>query len=146
MSTTYILVRCSCGTATGAILGRRTSCSRCGSRDSLSTESTFNSPSKLAEAVMLANTPRELRSEMINRINSRKKNQNNQLETSDGGKILGILRRAMKNDGFIERIDVDREAIKSGFNEHEISSILSKAEAEGILIRAGKDVWKLIEP
>ncbi len=95
---------------------------------------------------MLANTPRELRSEMINRINSRKKNQNNQLETSDGGKILGILRRAMKNDGFIERIDVDREAIKSGFNEHEISSILSKAEAEGILIRAGKDVWKLIEP
>ena len=53
-------------------------------------ESTFNSPSKLAEAVMLANTPRELRSEMVNRINSSHKNQNNQLEKSDGGKVLGI--------------------------------------------------------
>ncbi|MGB0628111.1 MAG: hypothetical protein ACPGN8_02375 [Candidatus Thalassarchaeaceae archaeon] len=146
MSTTYILVRCSCGTATGAILGRRASCSRCGSRDTLSTESTFNSPSKLAEAVMLANTPRELRSEMVNRINSSYKNQNNQLEKSDGGKVLGILRKAMKNDGSIERMDVDEQAIKEGFDEPEISTILSKAEAEGILVRAGKDVWKLIEP
>ncbi|MFL2954725.1 MAG: hypothetical protein ACJZ56_04710 [Candidatus Thalassarchaeaceae archaeon] len=146
MSTTYILVRCSCGTATGAILGRRASCSRCGSRDTLSTESTFNSPSKLAEAVMLANTPRELRSEMIDRINSSFKNQNAQLEKSDGGKVLGILRKAIKNDGLIERSDVYEQAIKGGFDESEISTILSKAEAEGILVRAGKDIWKLIEP
>ena len=95
---------------------------------------------------MLANTPRELRSEMVNRINSSHKNQNNQLEKSDGGKVLGILRKAMKNDGFIERMDVDEQAIKEGFDEPEISTILSKAEAEGILVRAGKDVWKLIEP
>lgn len=95
---------------------------------------------------MLANTPRELRSEMVNRINSSYKNQNNQLEKSDGGKVLGILRKAMKNDGSIERMDVDEQAIKEGFDEPEISTILSKAEAEGILVRAGKDVWKLIEP
>ena len=95
---------------------------------------------------MLANTPRELRSEMVNRINSSPKNQNNQLEKSDGGKVLGILRKAMKNDGSIERMDVDEQAIKEGFDEPEISTILSKAEAEGILVRAGKDVWKLIEP
>ena len=95
---------------------------------------------------MLANTPRELRSEMVNRINSSYKNQNNQLEKSDGGKVLGILRKAMKNDGSIERMDVNEQAIKEGFDEPEISTILSKAEAEGILVRAGKDVWKLIEP
>ena len=146
MPTTYILVRCSCGTATGAILGRRVSCSRCGSRDSLSTESTFNSPTKLADAVMLANTPSELRSELIKRINSRYKNHKNHLEKSDGGKVLGILRKAMKNDGSIERGDVGEQAIREGFDEHEINSVLSKAEAEGILVRIGKDVWKLIEP
>ena len=95
---------------------------------------------------MLANTPRELRSEMVNRINSSYKNQNNQLEKSDGGKVLGILKKAMKNDGSIERMDVDEQAIKEGFDEPEISTILSKAEAEGVLVRAGKDVWKLIEP
>ena len=95
---------------------------------------------------MLANTPRELRSGMENRITSSHKNQNNQLEKSDGGKVLRILRKAMKNDGSIERMDVDEQAIKEGFDEPEISTILSKAEAEGILVRAGKDVWKLIEP
>ena len=68
------------------------------------------------------------------------------MEKSDGGKVLGILRKAMKNDGSIERMDVDEQAIKEGFDEPEISTILSKAEAEGILVRAGKDVWKLIEP
>ena len=96
--------------------------------------------------VMLANTPRELRSEMIDRINSSFKNQNAQLEKSDGGKVLGILRKAIKNDGLIERSDVYEQAIKGGFDESEISTILSKAEAEGILVRAGKDIWKLIEP
>lgn len=60
--------------------------------------------------------------------------------------MLGILRKAMKNDGSIERMDVDEQAIKEGFDEPEISTILSKAEAEGILVRVGKDVWKLIEP
>ena len=95
---------------------------------------------------MLANTPGELRSEMINRINSRYKNQKNHLEKSDGGKVLGILRKAMKNDGSIERKDVSEQAIKEGFDEPEINTVLSKAEAEGILVRVGKDVWKLIEP
>lgn len=95
---------------------------------------------------MLANTPRELRSEMIDRINSSFKNQNAQLEKSDGGKVLWILRKAIKNDGLIERSDVYEQAIKGGFDESEISTILSKAEAEGILVRAGKDIWKLIEP
>ena len=95
---------------------------------------------------MLANTPSELRSEMINRINSSYKNQKNQLEKSDGGKVLGILRKAMKNDGSIERRDVGEQAIKEGFDEPEINTVLSKAEAEGILVRVGKDVWKLIEP
>ena len=37
----------------------------------------------------------------------------------------------MKNDGSIERMDVDEQAIKEGFDEPEISTILSKAEAEG---------------
>ena len=95
---------------------------------------------------MLANTPSELRSEMINRINSSYKNQINHLEKSDGGKVLGILRKAMKNDGSIERRDVSEQAIKEGFDEPEINTVLSKAEAEGILVRVGKDVWKLIEP
>ncbi len=95
---------------------------------------------------MLANTPSELRSEMINRINSSYKNQKNHLEKSDGGKVLGILRKAMKNDGSIERRDVGEQAIKEGFDEPEINTVLSKAEAEGILVRVGKDVWKLIEP
>jgi len=95
---------------------------------------------------MLANTPSELRNEMINRINLSHKNQNNQLEKSDGGKALEILRKAMNNDGSIERRDVDEKGIEEGFDESEINTILSKAEAEGILVRAGKDVWKLIEP
>ena len=68
------------------------------------------------------------------------------MEKSDGGKVLGILRKAMKNDGSIERGDVGEQAIREGFDEHEINSVLSKAEAEGILVRIGKDVWKLIEP
>ena len=52
----------------------------------------------------------------------------------------------MKNDGSIERKDVSEQAIKEGFDEPEINTVLSKAEAEGILVRVGKDVWKLIEP
>jgi hypothetical protein len=52
----------------------------------------------------------------------------------------------MKKDGSIERRDVGQQAIKEGIDEPEISTILTKAEAEGILVRAGKDVWKLIEP
>ena len=36
----------------------------------------------------------------------------------------------MKNDGSIERMDVDEQAIKEGFDEPEISTILSKAEAD----------------
>ena len=95
---------------------------------------------------MLANTPSELKSEMINRINSKYKKQKNQFEKSDGGKALEILRKAMKKDGSIERRDVGQQAIKEGIDEPEISTILTKAEAEGILVRAGKDVWKLIEP
>lgn len=95
---------------------------------------------------MLANTPVELRSEMVDRINSSHKNQINQSETSDGGKVLEILRKAMKNDGHIERRDVDEKGIEAGFDESVMSTILSKAEAEGVLVRTGKDVWKLIEP
>ena len=95
---------------------------------------------------MLANTPSELRNEMINRIKLSHKNQNNQLEKSDGGKALEILRKAMNNDGSIERRDLDEKGTEEGFDESEINTILSKAEAEGILVRAGKDVWKLIEP
>ena len=95
---------------------------------------------------MLANTPVELRSEMMDRINSSHKNQINQSETSDGGKVLEILRKAMKDDGHIVRRDVDERGSEAGFDESEMSAILSKAEAEGVLVRAGKDVWKLIEP
>tara|TARA_B100000900_G_C20173956_1_gene551041 strand:- start:86 stop:373 length:288 start_codon:yes stop_codon:yes gene_type:complete len=95
---------------------------------------------------MLANTPSELRSEMINRINLSHKKKNNQFEKSDGGKILEILKKAMKNDGTIDRGDVHEKGIEEGFDESEIHTILSEAEAEGILVRAGKDVWKLIEP
>jgi hypothetical protein len=100
----------------------------------------------LAEAVMLANTPVELRSEMMDRINSSHKNQINQSETSDGGKVLEILRKAMKNDGHIERRGINEKGSEAGFDESEMSTILSKAEAEGVLVRTAKDVWKLIEP
>ena len=144
MATTFILVRCSCGTATGAILGKKATCSRCGSRDTLSTESTFNSPSKLAEAVILANTPVELRNEMLNRIKSTQKNQDEKMDKSDGGKALEIFRKAEKIDGSIERTDVYSYGLEDGYDESEINTILSQAETEGILVRTGKDVWKLI--
>ena len=64
---------------------------------------------------MLANTPVELRSEMVDRINSSHKNQINQSERSDGSKVLEILRKAMKNDGHIERRDIDEKGSEAGF-------------------------------
>ena len=95
---------------------------------------------------MLANTPVELRSEMIDRINSSRKNQNNHVEDTDGSKVLVILKKSMKEGGFIERKYVEEKGRETGFDDFEINTILSLAEAEGILVRAGKDTWKLIEP
>tara|TARA_B100000941_G_C28223979_1_gene408124 strand:- start:27 stop:314 length:288 start_codon:yes stop_codon:yes gene_type:complete len=95
---------------------------------------------------MLANTPIELRSEMIDRINSSDKNQNNHLEDSDGSKVLKILKKSVNEGGFIERKDIEEKGSETGFGNFDINIILSMAEAEGILVRAGKDTWKLIEP
>ena len=93
---------------------------------------------------MLANTPVELRNEMINRIKSTQKNQDEKMDKSDGGKALEIFRKAEKIDGSIERTDVYSYGLEDGYDESEINTILSQAETEGILVRTGKDVWKLI--
>ncbi len=93
---------------------------------------------------MLANTPVELRNEMINRIKSTQKNQDEKMDKSDGGKALEIFRKAEKIDGSIERTDVYSFGLGDGYDESEINTILSQAETEGILVRTGKDVWKLI--
>lgn len=132
-----------CGMAFGRRQGHQASCTRCGTRSTADTPvlETVTTTTELREAIAMANLPPELREPFQAKLRAFESKEVREIESGPA------VRRAILNateDGMLER-----SALIAALRKHRIrvdlEELLSQAEAEGILVRQGRDAWLVIE-
>ena len=145
MNRKFILARCICGFATGGVLGRRISCGRCGSNVGLTTESSYANGAELAQSVMLANTPEELRTELEERLSKAEKSVSHGVRGDGINGLIRSLSNIADDNGLLTIDQLEKLSSIWSINRKELDRFLSIAEAEGLLSRTGTGTWILME-
>ncbi|MEC7708881.1 MAG: hypothetical protein VYA39_04070 [Candidatus Thermoplasmatota archaeon] len=143
----WLLLRCPCGNFFGAALGGRVSCTRCSNSNDIVTASSYPSPEKLAEAVSRSNLPKELSAEVTEKISkaeSRHMRARNR-ESNSFESIISSMRGATGQDGIMTLGSVSESLVENGLTDVDAWELINDAEREGILHRAGEDMWGWVQ-
>lgn len=141
----YILARCSCGFATGGIIGKRVSCRRCGSNKNLVTESTYETGRELASSIKIANMPQHLRSEFYDRIKKSKSYSSHKENVDPSKSFTKAITELANINSEISMSDLEIYFDKNGHTKEDLLHCVGVAEIEGILSRAGPGSWIVLD-
>ncbi|MBK70291.1 MAG: hypothetical protein CMB53_02695 [Euryarchaeota archaeon] len=147
MDDKWLLLRCPCGNFFGAPFGGSLSCTRCSNSTDIVTVSSHPSPEKLAEAVSRSNLPKELSAEVtekLSRAESRHMRARNR-ESSSFESIISAMRSATDCDGIMTLRSVNESLVENGLTEVDVWELINDAEREGILHRAGEEMWGWVQ-
>jgi len=143
----WILLKCPCGNFFGSRLGSSTSCTRCSNSRDIVTASSYSSPEKLADAVSRSNMPEELSNEVskrLSKIDSRK-NMARERELQGRESVISAMREATGQDGTLSLKSVSKSLIDRGMTNLDPWELIGDAEREGILHRAGEEMWGWVQ-
>ena len=147
MGDNWLLLRCPCGNFFGSSLGSRSSCNRCSNSKEIITVSSYQSPEKLAEAVSRSNLPDELSAEVTEKLSKAESRhmKARRRGTQNFDSVISAMRDATGTNGIITL-----GSVSDSFAENELAGIdvwelINDAEREGILYRAGDEMWGWVQ-
>ena len=147
MGDNWLLLRCPCGNFFGSSLGSATSCTRCSNTTDIITVSSYQSPEKLAKAVSRSNLPDELSAEVTEKLSKAESRhmKARRREVQNFDSVISAMRDATGTNGIITL-----GSVSDSFAENELAGIdvwelINDAEREGILYRAGDEMWGWVQ-
>ena len=143
MGDNWLLLRCPCGNFFGSSLGSRSSCNRCSNSKEIITVSSYQSPEKLADAVSRSNLPKEISAEVTEKLSKAESKQMRarRREGHSFDSIISAMRDATVSDGIITLESVSNSFAENELIDIDVWEIINDAEREGILYRAGDEMW-----
>lgn len=145
MAGKYILARCSCGFATGGMIGKRLSCGRCGSIKNMVTESTHETGRELANSVKTANMPQDLRSELDKRIKKSKTYPKNEKNNDPSKTFTKAIIELSNQNSEISMSKLEVYFDENGHSKQDLLNCVGIAEIEGMLSRTGPRSWIVLD-
>ena len=147
MGDNWLLLRCPCGNFFGSSLRSGTSCTRCSNSTDIITVSSYQSPEKLAKAVSRSNLPDELSAEVTEKLSKAESRhmKARRRGTQNFDSVISAMRDATGTNGIITL-----GSVSDSFAENELAGIdvwelINDAEREGILYRAGDEMWGWVQ-
>tara|TARA_B100000686_G_scaffold342370_1_gene421382 strand:+ start:888 stop:1331 length:444 start_codon:yes stop_codon:yes gene_type:complete len=143
----WILLKCPCGNFFGSRLGSSSSCTRCSNSKDIVTASSYSSPEKLADAVSRSNMPEELSNEVSKRLSNieSRKNRARKRDSQSRESIISAMREATGQDGLLSLKSVRESLFDRGMSDIDPWNLIEDAEREGILHRAGEEMWGWVQ-
>ena len=145
MGLDWCLVRCKCGHSFGHRKGAKAKCTICGSNEVTNVQQ-FSDSRSLANAVAVANLPKELAKELSSRLESKSAIEENRQQgpVSIRERVRSTLRNATDEQGVLRITAIRKELDSAGFDSESWESIIGGAELEGILVRCSTDSWRWV--
>ena len=145
MGLDWCLVRCKCGHSFGHRKGAKAKCTICGSNEVTNVQQ-FSDSRSLANAVAVANLPKELAKELSSRLKSKSAIEENRQQgpVSIRERVRSTLRNATDEQGVLRITAIRKELDSAGLDSESWESIIGGAELEGILVRCSTDSWRWV--
>ena len=145
MGLDWCLVRCKCGHSFGHRKGAKSKCTICGSNEVTNVQQ-FSDSRSLANAVAVANLPKELAKELSSRLESKSAIEENRQQgpVSIRERVRSTLRNATDEQGVLRITAIRKELDSAGLDSESWESIIGGAELEGILVRCSTDSWRWV--
>ena len=138
------MLRCECGRNFGSRVNSNANCPKCTSKTTLTTVKIFSSPSKLREAVSLANVPREIASELSSRLATYEKSERSKqsLTSIDIDKILS---HALLENKLITLNSIDESMVSLNLKKMSAEQLMEFLEASSMVLRNTDNSWSILQ-
>ncbi|MCH1524034.1 MAG: hypothetical protein L7S41_02675 [Candidatus Thalassarchaeaceae archaeon] len=140
MDIQYNLITCGCGHSFGSTKMTKNYCTKCGSSTNLKNIQHFDNAGELSSAVSLANIPKEISKELVEKIKQKEMKQKS-FSMKKSSDPFNILKKATDENGNLNKNSLDKKLTDEGILEITSEYLIGQAEMQGLLVRVDQNTW-----
>ena len=140
MDIQYNLITCGCGHSFGSTKMTKSYCTKCGSSTNIKTIQHFDNAGELSSAVSLANIPKEISKELVEKIKQKEMKQKS-FSMKKSSDPFNILKMATDKNGDLNKNSLDKKLTDEGLLEITSEYLIGQAEMQGLLVRVNQNTW-----
>ena len=115
-------------------------CTKCGSSTNIKTIQHFDNAGELSSAVSLANIPKEISKELVEKIKQKEMKQKS-FSMKKSSDPFNILKMATDKNGDLNKNSLDKKLTDEGLLEITSEYLIGQAEMQGLLVRVNQNTW-----
>ena len=140
MASKFNLITCGCGHSFGSSGSKINYCTKCGSTSNIKNITGFDNAEKLSQAVSIANIPKEISDELVEKI--QKKENKRKLNISNKSlDPFNLMKVATDIDGNLSKLSLDKILIEEEISDVSSEYLIGQAEMQGLLVRVNQNTW-----
>ncbi|MDB3854788.1 hypothetical protein OAU60_01340 [Euryarchaeota archaeon] len=115
-------------------------CTKCGSSTNIKTIQHFDNAGELSSAVSLANIPKEISKELVEKIKQKEMKQKS-FSMKKSSDPFNMLKMATDKNGDLNKNSLDKKLTDEGLLEITSEYLIGQAEMQGLLVRVNQNTW-----
>ena len=140
MDIQYNLITCGCGHSFGSTKMTKNYCTKCGSSTNLKNIQHFDNAAELSSAVSLANIPKEISKELVEKIKQKEIKQKS-FSLKKSSNPFDLMKMSTDKNGNLSKLSLDKKLSDAGLSEITSEYLIGQAEMQGLLVRVNQNTW-----